>query len=329
MPYHDLDERARRARPGAAGRGRSARRASAARSRASLLQRARRARRASTSSTAACGTSSSAETGFPGVWRPALRQVTMAPDLLSFARRVRDGTGDGSRSRPGVRPRRADREPAPLLWGLAAGLMAVASIVGLIARRTRRGIESDGGRRPAERLGVPDRHAARTGPPRRARRRAARRRSCAARCSCSAALLPSTAFRRGSRSGSRSRPIAQGWTCSSARHRAAERARRARHRRSDEQAGFSAAQQFWGAVLTSAPQPIGAVIAYLLVAEIGALLPLSLRSRPARCSRSWRSARGAGVHPPHVAERARRRGRRRAGDAGAQRCSGGVRNGLM
>ena len=42
-----------------------------------------------------------------------------------------------------------------------------------------------------------------------------------------------------------------------------------------QQAGFSAAQQFWGAVLTSAPQPIGAVIAYLLVAEIGALLPLS------------------------------------------------------
>ena len=28
-------------------------------------------------------------------------------------------------------------------------------------------------------------------------------------------------------------------------------------------------------MLTSAPQPIGAVIAYLLVAEIGALLPLS------------------------------------------------------
>jgi zinc transporter, ZIP family len=42
-----------------------------------------------------------------------------------------------------------------------------------------------------------------------------------------------------------------------------------------QQAGFSAAQQFWGAVLTSAPQPIGAVVAYLLVAEIGALLPLS------------------------------------------------------
>ena len=30
-------------------------------------------------------------------------------------------------------------------------------------------------------------------------------------------------------------------------------------------AGFPARQQFWAAVLTSAPQPIGAVIAYLLV----------------------------------------------------------------
>jgi ZIP family zinc transporter len=42
-----------------------------------------------------------------------------------------------------------------------------------------------------------------------------------------------------------------------------------------QQAGFSPAQQFWGAVLTSAPQPVGAVAAYLLVAEISALLPFS------------------------------------------------------
>jgi zinc transporter, ZIP family len=42
-----------------------------------------------------------------------------------------------------------------------------------------------------------------------------------------------------------------------------------------QQAGFRPAQQFWGAVLTSAPQPVGAVVAYLLVEEISALLPLS------------------------------------------------------
>jgi zinc transporter, ZIP family len=42
-----------------------------------------------------------------------------------------------------------------------------------------------------------------------------------------------------------------------------------------EQAGFPPAQQFWAAVLTSVPQPVGAVVAYLLVEEIEALLPLS------------------------------------------------------
>jgi ZIP family zinc transporter len=42
-----------------------------------------------------------------------------------------------------------------------------------------------------------------------------------------------------------------------------------------QQAGFTGAQQFWGAVLTSAPQPVGAVVAFLLVEQISALLPLS------------------------------------------------------
>ena len=40
-------------------------------------------------------------------------------------------------------------------------------------------------------------------------------------------------------------------------------------------AGISASRQFWAAVLTSVPQPIGAVIAYVLVEEISALLPIS------------------------------------------------------
>jgi ZIP family zinc transporter len=42
-----------------------------------------------------------------------------------------------------------------------------------------------------------------------------------------------------------------------------------------EGAGFSRAQQFWAAVLTSAPQPVGAVIAYLAVESIAGLLPVS------------------------------------------------------
>lgn len=40
-------------------------------------------------------------------------------------------------------------------------------------------------------------------------------------------------------------------------------------------AGDSRARQFWAAVANSAPQPVGAVIAFLLVDEVGALLPLS------------------------------------------------------
>jgi zinc transporter, ZIP family len=41
-------------------------------------------------------------------------------------------------------------------------------------------------------------------------------------------------------------------------------------------AGYSRARQFWAAVLSSAPQPIGAGLAYLLVEEVRAVLPLSL-----------------------------------------------------
>jgi ZIP family zinc transporter len=42
-----------------------------------------------------------------------------------------------------------------------------------------------------------------------------------------------------------------------------------------EAAGFRPAQQFWAAVLSSVPQPIGALIAYALVQEIQGLLPFS------------------------------------------------------
>lgn len=41
-------------------------------------------------------------------------------------------------------------------------------------------------------------------------------------------------------------------------------------------AGYSRARQFWAAVLSSAPQPVGAGIAFVLVEEVRAVLPLSL-----------------------------------------------------
>lgn len=42
-----------------------------------------------------------------------------------------------------------------------------------------------------------------------------------------------------------------------------------------EAAGFKPSQQFWAAVATSAPQPVGALIAYALVEQIKSLLPIS------------------------------------------------------
>ncbi|HEY8809203.1 MAG TPA: ZIP family metal transporter [Solirubrobacterales bacterium] len=40
-------------------------------------------------------------------------------------------------------------------------------------------------------------------------------------------------------------------------------------------AGFSRTRQFWAAVGTSAPQPVGALIAFVAVEQIGSLLPFS------------------------------------------------------
>jgi ZIP family zinc transporter len=42
-----------------------------------------------------------------------------------------------------------------------------------------------------------------------------------------------------------------------------------------EASGFPPRQQFWAAVLSSAPQPLGALLAYGLVQEVQALLPFS------------------------------------------------------
>jgi ZIP family zinc transporter len=42
-----------------------------------------------------------------------------------------------------------------------------------------------------------------------------------------------------------------------------------------QEAGFSRTRQFWAAVATSAPQPIGALIAFLAVEEVRGLLPFS------------------------------------------------------
>jgi zinc transporter, ZIP family len=79
-------------------------------------------------------------------------------------------------------------------------------------------------------------------------------------------------------------------------------------------AGFGRSQQWWAAVLTSAPQPVGAVAAYLAVEEISGLLPFSFAfaagamlslvavelvpaafARGGRLAAAWGTAAGAGV----------------------------------
>ena len=47
-------------------------------------------------------------------------------------------------------------------------------------------------------------------------------------------------------------------------------------------AGFSRSQMFWAAVLTSAPQPVGAGIAFVLVESVRSLLPVSARRSASR-----------------------------------------------
>jgi ZIP family zinc transporter len=42
-----------------------------------------------------------------------------------------------------------------------------------------------------------------------------------------------------------------------------------------QEAGFGPVRQFWAAVGTSAPQPVGALIAYLAVEQVSGLLPIS------------------------------------------------------
>jgi ZIP family zinc transporter len=61
-------------------------------------------------------------------------------------------------------------------------------------------------------------------------------------------------------------------------------------------AGFGRAQQFWAAVLTSAPQPAGAVIAYLRSSRSRRCYRSRLPSRPGRC---WRSCSSSSCRKRH------------------------------
>ena len=169
--------------------------------------------------------------------------------------------------------RRADAL-RPLLWGLAAGVMAVASVVGLLAPALDEGSTAAVAAGLLAGVAVPARRAATAGGPRRPRRRAARRRRAPLGARVRRAARPQPARGLRDRLGVRvrargARPVR------AARDRAAEHPRGNRVRDPDAGRRLPPSQQFWAAVATSAPQPVGAVIAYILVEEIESLLPVS------------------------------------------------------
>ena len=108
-------------------------------------------------------------------------------------------------------------------------------------------------------------------------------------------------------------------TAFASRHRGPGPVRRARDRTSKRARGHlgcdpdaerrlrAAEQQFWAAVLTSAPQPVGAVAAYLAVEQIDGLLPFSFAfaagAMLSLIASSWRLRRSpaAGAWPPRGA----------------------------
>ena len=162
----------------------------------------------------------------------------------------------------------------PFLWGTAVGLMGVASIVGLLVPAVDEGGGVSVVAGPVRGAGflLVSRRLLEAATSTLAR---SAERACGGRCSSSASCS-STACRRGSPSAPRSRPTPRGSRCSWCSRSVSRTSPRARPWRSRCRARASVrAQQFWAAVLTSAPQPVGAVVAYLAVEHITGLLPFS------------------------------------------------------
>ena len=162
----------------------------------------------------------------------------------------------------------------PLLWGLAAGVMAVASVVGLLEPSSSAGSGAAvaaglvggvlflvGGRSVLERRDV---HVG-------ALRGAGVRRSVLVFGVLLVHSLPE-GFAIGTAFASEKAGLGLFVLLAIAVQNIPEGTTSAIPMR---EAGFTPAQQFWAAVATSAPQPVGAVLAYFLVEEFEALLPVS------------------------------------------------------
>ena len=172
---------------------------------------------------------------------------------------------------------RAD-EIRPALWGLTVGMMGVASIVGLLLPALDEGSDSVRARAVCA-VGVAFLLVSRRRYSPAATSTWAKlsgARACAARCWCSRVLfvhsLPGGA-------GDRHRLRLRDGGPRAVRdpgHRACRTCPRAPASRSRWRPPDSRPrQQFWAAVATSAPQPVGALVAYALVKEVESLLSFS------------------------------------------------------
>ena len=180
----------------------------------------------------------------------------------------------------------------PFLLGIAAGVMAVASVIGLIVPGLDDGTPTEVWGGVADRHRVPLRRAADHRPAPRALARDGPR-STATRQRCRAAegarsqgvrtsllvflvlfvhSLPE-GFAIGAAYASDTAGLSLFVITAIAIHNIPEGTSIAVPM---SQAGYGFGRQFWAAVATSIPQPIGAVIAYLLVEQVAATLPISL-----------------------------------------------------
>ena len=215
--------------------------------------------------------------------------------------------------------RRADAL-RPLLWGLAAGVMAVASVVGLLAPALDEGSTAAVAAGLLAGVAVPARRAATAGRPRRPRRRAARRRRAPLRARLRRAARPQPA--RGLRDRRRVRVgasrVSACSSCSRSRCRTCPREPTSAIPMRD--AGFprrSSSGPPWRRARRSRSAPS---IAYILVEEIDEPAAGLVRVRRRGDARARRArARAAGLHERTWRDGARRRGRRIGPHARAQR----------
>ena len=205
--------------------------------------------------------------------------------------------------------RRADAL-RPLLWGLAAGVMAVASVVGLLAPALDEGSTAAVAAGLLAGVAVPARRAATAGRPRRPRRRAARRRRAPLRARLRRAARPQPArglrHRLGVRVRARGpRPVR------AARDRAAEHPRGNHVRDPDAGCRLPAVAAVLGRrgdERAAAGRRRDRLHPRRGDREPAAGLVRVRRRGDARARRA--RARAAGLHAPDLADGARRRGRR-------------------